>query len=123
VSDITHLPTRAEFIRDRLAEWAEAQGYAVEIFTFDGLAAVDIDTFYGVTWRAVVDDFGAFLDRDEHWRQFTARNFTWLPEPTDTGVMHGPSYAVRVLVDEGYGPKPVWHPRPFPAVSGATRTV
>jgi hypothetical protein len=46
VSDITHIPSRAEFIRDQLAE----------TMTWAGLNA----------------------------------GSSWTPEPTDTGVMHGP---------------------------------
>lgn len=94
MSDITHLPTRAEFIRDRLAEHLDGLGYfglSAEPETFDQSPTLYFEWATGD--RCVfVDDMGAIRDMDEperaDGRTLTMRGFEWWPEPTDTGVMH-----------------------------------
>lgn len=97
MSPISQLPTRAEFIRDRLAEHLDGLGY----FGLDTQPETldESPTLY-FEWptgdRCVfVDELGAIRDMDEperaDGRTLTMRGFEWWPEPTDTGVMHGPA--------------------------------
>lgn len=98
MSDIT-IPTRAEFIRDRLAEHLDGLGY----FGFDTEPETldESPTLY-FEWptgdRCVfVDEMGAIRDMNEperaDGRTLTMRGFEWSPEPTDTGAVHGPRTA------------------------------
>jgi hypothetical protein len=90
---IADLPTRAEFIRDRLAEHLDGLGYfgfSSEPETLDQSPTLWFEWADGD--RCVfVDELGAIRDLNEPGPRLTMRGFEWWPWPTDTGVMHGPA--------------------------------
>jgi hypothetical protein len=97
VSDITQLPTRAEFIRDRLADWLTDGGWTLlegEMETFDGWPTLFASGLAQDVYLYVTDE-GKFFDADTDQR--LRYRFTWLPEPTDTGVMHGPRRPIALF--------------------------
>jgi hypothetical protein len=97
MSNIPQLPTRAEFIRDRLADTLDAHGYTVE--AAEPESEFELPT---IAWSgpgtgghvAVSDETarGRFFDADSPpgHGELRFHGFTWDAEPTDTGVMHGP---------------------------------
>jgi hypothetical protein len=78
------LPSRDQFIRDLLAADLEGLGWFVETICTSGLTAdgngqtVEIKVVDGRLWDVDVCEFVRF------------GKFVWLPEPMDTGAMHGP---------------------------------
>jgi hypothetical protein len=86
VSDIKHLPTRAEFIRDRLAEYLAPRGLRPVISNPCGLPGLTVWPCLRGATDIIVGDFKLLMDdvADPY------PGFAWAPVPTDTGVMHGP---------------------------------
>lgn len=136
MADIQQLPTRAEFIRDRLAEYLDGLGHnTYDCDERDGFPCLTVEAGDGERYEdvAVLTD-GRIMSMVDGWSEVRLRGFTWLPEPTDTGVMHGPGRfldhdARSALSTDARRAYEAWQQRRFEAwdaghrVPGTTRVV
>lgn len=93
MSDIQQLPSRAAFIRDRLADYLDGLGHHVVLADErDGFPCLTAESSDGGSHEdiAVTAD-GRFMSMLDGWKPVRLRGFAWEPEPTDTGTQHRPT--------------------------------